>query len=622
MLKRLYASWIFFSIPADALASGFDTRQNFVSFGLYFLIPFVLGAIFVFRCPAGFTFKNRDVNAMNRYLTQRYVMALSLIALLAVVTYAITGVSMHKNRYGDAVIHVSSKQRLLSQRVALYAVRLRNASGKDRENVAATLRELIASMRSAQHYLAVNSGVSLFVAQDVVNNFLSLAERTIDPSLSAEERDAAARRLTTESGNALNYLNAVFERHKKEADDNAESLRRLELATFLALIAALALEGRLIFFPVKAAVCRMHREIEEKEKLFSLFVKYAPAAVAMFDKELRYLAASDRWYVDYGLKNKEIIGRSHYEIFPEIAKNHPEWKKLHDRTLRGEIIKADEDAFVREDGATEWLRYELHPWYAADGTVGGLIMFTENITERKRMDLMKNEFVSTVNHELRTPLTSIHMSLGILRETAKESMNDNDKRLVELSYRNCDRLTSLVNDILDLEKIAVGKMDYRMRRVEIVSLVKDAIERNNAYAQRYRVAFDARFERDEAYCVLDSGRFIQALTNLLSNACKFSSEGQKIVVRVGEAEDGRIKISVEDKGSGVPESFKNRIFQKFAQADGTSTRSQGGTGLGLSITKSIIEACGGETGFVSREGVGSTFYFLLPRADEKKEEAA
>jgi PAS domain S-box-containing protein len=235
-----------------------------------------------------------------------------------------------------------------------------------------------------------------------------------------------------------------------------------------------------------------------------------------------------------------------------------------------------------------------------------------DISERKQIENMKNEFISTVNHEIRTPLTSIQGSLGLLRMKLKKDIDEKNKKLLDISYSNCERLTLLVNDILDIEKIAAGKMEYNFERVEICEIVQNIVERNLGYAQKYDVKFVISSEIDKIYCNLDINRFGQALTNLLSNAAKFSHAGDEVVIALKLQEKNKIKISVSDKGDGIPLDFRDKIFQKFSQADSSSTRKKSGTGLGLSIAKAIVEALGGVIGFDSKEGAGTTFYIILP----------
>lgn len=352
--------------------------------------------------------------------------------------------------------------------------------------------------------------------------------------------------------------------------------------------------------------------VEEKENLLSTFVRHTPAAVAMFDTEVRYLAMSSRWQKDYGLKDEDIVGKSHYEVFPEILKHQPHWLVLHKRAIHGEVIISEEEPFLRDDGETDWIRYELHPWSQADGSPGGLIMFTENITERKKMDSMKSEFISTVNHELRTPITSIKGALGLLRAKNNSHLDPKSEKLLGLAYDNSERLSHLVNDILDIEKIAAGKMSYDLKDNEMVSLVEDVVEQNSSFAERYDVSFVVESEIAAAYCEIDAHRFNQALTNLLSNAAKFSPMGSQVKVRIAVEASDILIISVTDQGPGISKAFQSKIFDKFSQEDGSSTRAKGGTGLGLNITKTIIEAFSGEVTFVSKVGEGSTFSFRMP----------
>ncbi|MAP93909.1 MAG: hypothetical protein CMK07_03065 [Ponticaulis sp.] len=238
-----------------------------------------------------------------------------------------------------------------------------------------------------------------------------------------------------------------------------------------------------------------------------------------------------------------------------------------------------------------------------------------DITERKQVDIMKNEFVSTVNHELRTPLTSIFGSLDLLKHVSAGQLDEKGMRLLKLAHDGCGRLSSLVNDILDVEKIAAGKMDFHMETLKLRDLVDDIVMRHDGLAERFNVQFKVEHDINDCLVNVDASRFNQALVNLLSNAAKFSPEGADVTTSTRFLDDGRVRISVEDHGPGIPENFRARIFERFAQADGSSTRQNtAGTGLGLNITQSIIKAFSGEVSFDSVEGEGTTFHFDLPLA--------
>ena len=233
-----------------------------------------------------------------------------------------------------------------------------------------------------------------------------------------------------------------------------------------------------------------------------------------------------------------------------------------------------------------------------------------DISERRQMDIMKDEFISTVNHELRTPLTSIQSALGLLM-VKSDGMTTKGRRLLQISYDSCQRLTRLVNDVLDSEKMAAGKMTYDMEPTELCGLVDEIVDSQRAYAEKFGVTLESRCE-DGLVVALDRDRFTQALVNLLSNAAKFSQPGDTVEITAAALSGTEVRISVRDHGPGIADSFRAKIFDKFAQADGSATRTKGGTGLGLNITKTIIEALGGSVSFDTEVGKGTVFHFVLP----------
>ncbi|MDH5300414.1 MAG: ATP-binding protein [Gammaproteobacteria bacterium] len=234
-----------------------------------------------------------------------------------------------------------------------------------------------------------------------------------------------------------------------------------------------------------------------------------------------------------------------------------------------------------------------------------------DISESKKIERMKNEFVSTVSHELRTPLTAIRGALGLLQ--GKVVLADADKeRLTEVADRNAQRLSMLINDILDVEKMASGKMSMSLADHFLVELLEQSLEANQGYATNYNVEMQLQNAVPTALKVrVDPGRFLQVMANLLSNAIKFSPPQGCVLVQT-ELNDARVKISVIDNGPGIPLEFQSKIFGKFAQADTSATRGRGGTGLGLNISQGIVQRLGGEIGFTSQPGQGACFYFYLP----------
>ncbi|MDY6945180.1 MAG: PAS domain S-box protein [Pseudomonadota bacterium] len=239
-----------------------------------------------------------------------------------------------------------------------------------------------------------------------------------------------------------------------------------------------------------------------------------------------------------------------------------------------------------------------------------LVAVLHDISVRREVERMKSEFVSTISHELRTPLTSIAGSLTLIAGGAAGETPPKIARLVGIARQNSERLIRLINDILDLEKAEAGKLDFALNVRSLRAEVTAVAEFNRGYAQSLGVAIELE-DGDDAEVLIDSDRLTQVLTNLISNAAKFSPPGG--VVRIGiERETSGVRVSVSDNGPGIPAEFCPRIFQKFAQADASDSRVKGGTGLGLSIAKTITEKLGGRIGFDTVAGKGTSFYIVLP----------
>lgn len=311
-----------------------------------------------------------------------------------------------------------------------------------------------------------------------------------------------------------------------------------------------------------------------------------------------------------GYAAEEVIGRT-----PRLLKSGRQdelfykdlWSTIKaGRVWRGEIVNK------RKDGTLYVEEMTITPVRDESGEISHYISVKQDITERKRIEKIKNEFISIVSHELRTPLTSIRGSLGLMTGGVAGELPPQAKRLAEIALRNSERLIRLVNDILDVEKINAGKMVFSIQTHDVAPMVEHALEVNRGYGEQHDVEFVVENHLGDKACVqVDSDRFEQVMTNLLSNAAKYSPPRGKVVVSIGRR-NGFVRISVADKGPGIPSEFHDRIFEAFVQADSSDTRNKGGSGLGLTITRTIVERLGGEISFDSTPGEGTTFHVDLP----------
>ncbi len=308
----------------------------------------------------------------------------------------------------------------------------------------------------------------------------------------------------------------------------------------------------------------------------------------------------------------ELVGKN-FGILLSEAQRSKYLKLLEEYTLTGK------PTILGQRVESEGRRYngELMPIEFAvnEMSIRGKAYFTaviRDISDRKKVERMQNEFISTVSHELRTPLTSIRGALSVVLGKGADGLPSKVRRMLETANRNSERLTYLINDILDLEKIEAGQLDFEFEVLNIISLTRQAIEENEAYARTRNVQL--KFEDTtgcEAIVRGDKRRLLQVYANLISNAVKFSPENTTVEVKVAGS-NGLVRVSVCDHGHGIPEAFRKRIFERFAQADSSDSREKGGTGLGLMISRAIIEKHEGYIGFNSQQAMGTEFYFDLP----------
>jgi signal transduction histidine kinase len=240
----------------------------------------------------------------------------------------------------------------------------------------------------------------------------------------------------------------------------------------------------------------------------------------------------------------------------------------------------------------------------------GLSAIAQDVTQRKEMERLKRDFISVVSHELRTPLTSIAGSLGLIQGGIAGEMSDKAMELVNVAQRNSARLSKLVNDILDVDKLEFGSLPLELQETDLVEVVKDAMQENEGYADKLGVSLSLEQAPQAVQILGDRDRLIQVMTNLLSNAAKYSPKGETVEVRIKTHAD-TVRVEVSDHGPGIATSFRDKVFQKFCQGDTSDSRYLYGTGLGLNIAKLIVEKHRGRIGFDTKLGQGTTFWFEL-----------
>jgi PAS domain S-box-containing protein len=353
------------------------------------------------------------------------------------------------------------------------------------------------------------------------------------------------------------------------------------------------------------------REVEASGRKLALFAERAPIAVLEFDANATVLEMNPAAENLFGYALAELIGRNGLQmLFPadEFGVNEIWWR---DFVAGVRPVTINRLRCTRRDGLEIMCEFTFTPLVNDEGDVISIIAQGRDVTLQLEAERLKKEFTSTLSHELRTPLTSIIGSLQLINSGVLGDLEKDVTELTTIAERNGQRLLDLINDLLDIEKIESGKFTLSPEVVSLDTLLRDTLALNKGFADRYNVKLALEDGMAQIKVEADPKRLVQVVTNLLSNAAKFSPAGGTVDVSL-RVDGPRVRVAVHDRGPGIPESFRSRMFSRFAQADSTATRQKGGTGLGLAICKRLIELMHGSIGFEDRPGGGTTFYFELP----------
>jgi len=316
-----------------------------------------------------------------------------------------------------------------------------------------------------------------------------------------------------------------------------------------------------------------------------------------------------------GVAADDLVGRPAHATFhapdEDGTPDTPDTCYVTEALRDGVTVTAEEDVYVRADGTKVPVEVTAGPLRDETGIRGAVVAFRD-ITERREVERLKDEFVSVVSHELRTPLTSIRGALGLLDSKALDGAPERRARLLEIALDSSERLARLVNDILDTERLEAGRARLELEERDLDALVADAVEQVTVLADQAHVAL--RPVPSHLRVSADGERIVRALTNLLGNAVRFSSTGDTVTVTAAPVDD-LVEVHVDDQGRGIPPDKLEAIFRRFEQVDASDTRERGGSGLGLAIARTIVDQHGGSLWAVSGgEGQGSSFRFTLRRA--------
>lgn len=358
---------------------------------------------------------------------------------------------------------------------------------------------------------------------------------------------------------------------------------------------------------------RVNLALEQSQKRFKRVFASSPQAMALIDDQHHWLEVNASFCLMMGWQADEFNGKTIADLFVPA-----------ERERIANLMQEIRNAYAIHSSHFQQFEAQLESHTAAPlmGLVSlGICYHTPDkthwilqiidISERIRLENLKRDFVSVVSHELRTPLTSILGGLKLLASGQFSGFDERATKIIQIALQNGERLSLLINDLLDMEKLIAGKVQFDLQRHNLPSLLARAVEAIEPYAAQYNIALEFNPPDTALWVEVDDLRLIQVVTNLLSNGVKFSPPGARVTLGI-ELHEQQVRVFVRDQGEGIAAADQGKLFKHFSQVDSSSTRKKGGTGLGLAISKELIEAMQGSIGYMPAPDKGAYFYFELP----------
>ena len=469
----------------------------------------------------------------------------------------------------------------------------------------------------------VENSLGFLFTTDAGGKLSSLNEFTAQTlGLSAEDLIGHALGDLLDSAGALQWQDCLRELAGKGAWQGAIALRRSD-----GIYRRIALRSRQVNHPGEAPLLMHHgmdvtEQYEAEEALHlalrqrELILESAGDGIFGIDLEGRITFINHAGARLLGGSPNELVGldlcpRFECSMTGGVAQtrmNSPILEAMRKR----ESLRLTNQKFLRLDGNSVDVEYTANPLFE-DGRLSGMVVAFADISERNRLETMKDEFISTVSHELRTPLTSLRASLGLLASGTLSERPEKSRQMVQMAIENCDRLVQLVNNIVAFNKAKQGQLELNCRPVEGLLLLRRAADAAHQAATQAQISLRvAGVARVQVFA--DVERIVEVLGELVANAIKFSKRGSAIRLEARQIDGGMLQLSVSDQGRGIAQEKLGRIFDQFQQGDASDSRALGGTGLGLALCRSIAKQHGGELLAESVEGQGSSFHLRLPLA--------